>query len=166
MNKRKLAAQALRYLASLKQPLPPESDTAFYKQNSADYQALAMLNNKKLGATTEALEALVNAPLSASECKRIVKRLQKLDALYSLEIKKEEAIDNNPKYWDGFFSGLEASPTNRCKQLKRGIENRIEQITNEQNKLYQQITKQQALDAGYWFACDMESDDFKLGHGE
>ena len=51
MNLNKLAIQALRYLSSLKQPLPCESDVEFYAQNKSDYEALLTLNEKGLGAT-------------------------------------------------------------------------------------------------------------------
>jgi hypothetical protein len=161
MNKRKLANQALRYLASLGQQLPDESDTDWYKQNSDDYQALLKLNNAGIGPTVEELEALANAPLTDTEIKRIVKRLKMIDSLVIAEYDKQEVIEKTPKYWDGFFSGYEASPTNRCKQLLNGIKTRIDRLSAEQSDLFKKITMQEAIDFEY--CCDgMDEEDFKV----
>jgi len=55
-----LAKQALNYLASLKQPLPEESEIRWYQQNEKDYQALLTLNKQGLGATIEELTEVAN----------------------------------------------------------------------------------------------------------
>lgn len=58
-----LATQALNYLDSLNKPLPPKSDTEFYKQNERDYNALKRLNNDGLGTSKEdLLELAGNTP--------------------------------------------------------------------------------------------------------
>lgn len=63
MNSSKLAIQALRYLTSLKQTLPCESDVDFYKQNKIDYESLLTLNKKGLGATeAELFELAMSKP--------------------------------------------------------------------------------------------------------
>ena len=102
---------------------------------------------------------MVDAPLTDAEIKRVVKRLKRIDQLILSEYDKKEAIDTTPKYWDGFFSGHEASPTNRCKQLLKGINRRMDKLSAEQSSLFKKITMQQAMDFGY--CCDgMDEDDF------
>ena len=54
-NKRKLAEKALRYLNSLNEPLPDETDKKWYEQNASDYQALLKLNTAGLGTTVDEL---------------------------------------------------------------------------------------------------------------
>ncbi len=159
MNIRNQAAQAIRYLKSLRDPLPPESDADFYKQNDADYQSLLTLNNKGLGRTVEELQELVDAPLTVGEIKRVVNRLQKIDDLIQTEYDKEESIQQSSKYWNGFFSGFTPTPTNRCQQLLNGIKSRLSKLYEEQSALFQQITIEQATNAGY--CCDgMDENDF------
>ena len=160
MSNRELAKQALRYLASLNKPLPDESDTEFYDQNRTDYEALLTLNNKAIGASEAELQELANAPLSDTEVNRIVKRLSKIDELVFAEHAKDERIERDPKYWDGFFSGYEASPTRRCEQLQRGIKARISKLSSEQFDLFGQLTMQQAMEFGYC-VDGMDEDDFK-----
>jgi hypothetical protein len=159
MNKRELARQALRYLDSLKMPLPDESDNEFYLQNHLDYEALLTLNNKGFGASVRELIDLVNAPLTNIEVKQIVKRIIKIDNLVFEERAKEEKIESDPKYWDGYFSGYEASPTRRCEQLKRGINARVNRLGSEQSNLFKKITMQQAIDNNY-YVDGMEESDF------
>lgn len=160
MNKRNLARQALRYIAALKQPLPEASDADFYTQNSSDYEALLTLNKKGLGTSEDDLLLIADAPFTDAELNRIVKRLKRVDELILAEHVKEEKIDRDPKYWDGFFSGYEASPTRRCEQLMRGIKSRVNKLSSELSELFNEITMQQAMDFGY--CCDgMNEDDFK-----
>lgn len=161
MNTRKLATQALDYLKSLKQPLPPESDTQFYEKNREDYQALLKLNQKGLGASEDELIALVNAPLTETEIKRIVKRMTKVDALIMAEYEKRDIIEKTPRYWIGFFSGYEATPTARCEQLLTNSDKRQSKLENELSSLYQKITIEQAIDFGYC-VDGMEVEDFKM----
>ena len=159
-SNRELAKQALRYLTALKSPLPSESNTEFYDQNNADYEALLTLNNEGLGGSEVELNQLLNATPSETEIKRIVKRLQKIDELILADYEKGNKIDITPKYWNNFFSGYEALPTGRCEQLKRGIKQRISKLGHEQSELFGKITMRQAVEFGY-FVDGMDEDDFK-----
>lgn len=160
MNHRKLAIQALNYLSSISKPLPCESDTQFYEQNRADYAALLKLNKKGLGATEAELLALSNAPLSEKEVKAVVSKLIKLDALISAEYAKQERIEKTPNYWDGFYSGYEATPTNRCKQLLSNSNKRINNYSKQHSELAQSITINLAAEQGYC-VDGMDDKDFK-----
>lgn len=143
------STQALRYLESLRNPLPEESDTEFYAQNAKDYQALLFLNEKGLGATEDELKFLANTALSEPKAKRIVKRMIKIDALIFSEYEKQEKIQRNPKYWVGYYSGYEAYPTRRCTQLISNSENRQEKLIKELRELSRRITAEQAVEFGY-----------------
>lgn len=100
-----------------------------------------------------------NAPLTNTEIKRVVVRLGTIDGLITKEYAKEEAINNTPKYWQGFFSGYESTPTPRGKQILAGIAARTTKLSNEQAALFKQITKQQAEDFGYCVS-GMDDEDF------
>ena len=161
MNTRKIAQQALNYLESLNKPLPPETDTAFYEQNREDYQALLKLNQKGLGASEADLKALVDAPLTEFEIKRIVKRMIKVDSLIFAEYDKREVIEKTPRYWNGFFSGYEVTPTARCEQLLNNSKARQDKLEDELSSLYKKITIEQAMNFGYC-VDGMENEDFKM----
>jgi len=100
-----------------------------------------------------------NAPLTDTEIKRVVARLGTIDGLIAKEYAKEEATNNTPKYWQGFFSGYESTPTPRGKQILAGIAARTTKLSNEQAALFKQITKQQAEDFGYCVS-GMDDEDF------
>jgi hypothetical protein len=102
-----------------------------------------------------------NAPLTEREIKRVVARLMTIDGLIAKEYAKEEATNNTPNYWQGFFSGYESTPTPRCKQILAGITARTNKLSNEQSALFKQITKQQAEDFGYCVS-GMDDEDFKF----
>ncbi|MGP5159712.1 hypothetical protein [Pseudoalteromonas prydzensis] len=162
MNKRKLAAKAIEYLAVLgsNAEYPPDSNKAFYKKLDANYGALLTLNNAGLGATNEELQAMVDAPLNPSEIAAIVKRLVKLDALISAEYKKEDDLNADPTKWKNFFSGYKSEPTGRCSQLLKGIEARVKRYSQEQSELFKSITMEQAERQGYCVG-GMDIEDFK-----
>lgn len=157
---RKLAKQALNYLASLKQPLPCETNVDWYEQNTKDYQALLKLNKAGLGSTEEELQTLVDTPLSKEEVTKVVKRIKVLDKKYQDEVAYEEKIEKTPKYWDGFFSGYQVTATPQCERIMKGIDNRMAKISEEQSKLFKLVTRDQCHDNDYT-TCGMDDEDFK-----
>ena len=159
MNYRKLSIQALSYLASLKQPLPCESDVEFYKQNKVNYEALYTLNKKGLARTENELNAMANAPLTKKEIKATVKKLIKNDSLVCAEYDKQDLIGETPKYWSNFYSGYEAQPTGRCSQLMANSYLRISKLSAEHSALVATITMNEAIEFGY--PTDCMEDDFK-----
>ena len=148
MNTRKLAAQALSYLDALTLENIPDCNR-WLKQNENNYKALLKLNKRGLGATSDELIELANAPLSDKYAKSAVTKMMKIDSEINATYKAEDNLDRNPSMWIGFFSGYETTPTAMCKRKLLALKNKRNKLVAELDRIAKSITKDQAIKFGY-----------------